>query len=100
VGWEGEKKAGEEGVVKEEDSLLVTRLILVLQWRRDVEEGEMIERLPSATNPGAYRKDYLSFASEISQRDLDRLTQAANLAFGCLGLTLQVENTMGEIHPS
>ncbi len=67
------------------------KIRLALQWREDVESGEMIE----ARN---YDKTYMGFG-EVSQKELDAICKAINVFYAEMGSRLRIHNSMGELRP-
>ena len=81
----------------EQTKLFVSRVVRTLNWRLDVEKGEMIEQ---NANGMQYCKDHLSQPGSISQRDLDSICIIVNQTFYECGSNLMVSNSMGEFIPT
>jgi hypothetical protein len=68
------------------------KLIRALQWRDDVESGEIIERQH-------YRHDYMAFPNGVTQKELDTICLAANAFYKVIGSNVRIGNHMGELIP-
>jgi hypothetical protein len=67
------------------------KLKLAMQWREELETGELIE----CKN---YTRSYMGFDS-VSQDMLDNICEVANLWWERRGKPLRIFNSMGEIRP-
>lgn len=88
----------------DQTKLFIVRAIRTMNWRFDVESGEMIEQdakqiFDSPLSGMQYCKDHLSHPGPISQKDIDSICAIVNLAFYNCGSDLMVKNSMGEFIP-
>lgn len=73
----------------------MNNLGLAIQWREDVDAGDMIVK------PG-YTRQYLAFIHQgrISQQELDGITSAINVYYESINSEKRVVNQAGELIPA
>jgi len=75
----------------------INRVIVTLNWRLDVDDGEIIEQVKAGGLQ--YCKDHLSYHDKISQKDLNLICDIINDTFNKCNSKLTVRNSMGKILP-
>jgi hypothetical protein len=68
------------------------RLRLALQWRDDIERGDMIQRQ-------GYKPTHLFFVGEVKMEEFAAICDAANTFYKGVGSPLRMRPEMGEIRP-
>jgi hypothetical protein len=79
--------------MKERHKIFMIRVAKVLQWRVDVESGEMIE------HGDTYCKDHLIIEDNLDPTYLRRICSAANDVFRTSGCNLMVYANKGKVVP-
>jgi len=78
--------------MKDKQIRLLKRITEVLNWRQEIERGEMIQ-------DRFHKKEYMSFEGTISCDDLDVICDAVNDVFKRLHTKYRVGWSAGEIIP-
>ena len=95
-GWKAyNKPITNDEVWNGRDKKFINRLCLVLKWRIDRENSEMVSF--KSLKGLVYDKDYLSFEGSVFQDDLDLFCEIANSIFEKRNSNLRVWNQWGEI---
>jgi hypothetical protein len=85
--------------MKERHKIFMIRVAKVLQWRVDVESGEMIEHVVVLSPREQYCKDHLIIEDNLDPTYLRRICSAANDVFRTSGCNLMVYANKGKVVP-